>query len=184
MSTLKFQSALGEIEIINEPGYAFGSADNVRLYRLEQNFGSPHRPVSAHGVILDGEPLALFGGAGGATGIHKHSAELVGDNLFIAVGDSVLCLGIQPLTCKWRTKVDDATCFGVYSRGDFPALFCHGELQICRLSFGGEIEWETGGRDIFTGEFRMLPESIEVTDFEGRIYHLDYLTGKLSGKRP
>lgn len=38
--------------------------------------------------------------------------------------------------------------------------------------------WRVSGADIFTGDFRLLPDYIEAVDFNSSAYRLDYRTGK------
>jgi hypothetical protein len=87
---MRIASTLGAIELVNEPTYTFGSSDNVRRYPLERAPADGSRRSSTHGVLLDGEPAAVFSSGGGASGIHEHSAVVEGGRLYIAVGDSVV----------------------------------------------------------------------------------------------
>ena len=64
---MKVTTAAGEVEYVNEPAYTFGSADNTRSYHYATNLDPDSRPSSVHGVLLNGEPLAVFGATGGAT---------------------------------------------------------------------------------------------------------------------
>ena len=74
--TMTLSSNIGEIEIVNEGAYSFGSPDNVRKYPFEQNFAD-RRHASVHGILINGVPLAVFGAGMGATGVHQHSAKVV-----------------------------------------------------------------------------------------------------------
>ena len=61
------------VEVVNESAYAFGSSDNVRQYPFELDLSDGYRPSSVHGVLIEGEPIAVFGTSGGTTGVHANS---------------------------------------------------------------------------------------------------------------
>jgi len=95
MSLITIASEFGDITIMNEPTYTFGSADNVRRYVLEKNLQSNERPTSVHGVLFDSEPCAVFGAAGGCSAVHERSALILDSKLFLAVGDSLVCFDLH-----------------------------------------------------------------------------------------
>ena len=64
------------IEFINEPIYTFGSTDNLRSYLIEWQAGNG-KPVSTHGIVVDGKPFTVIGAYGGATGVHENSMTRV-----------------------------------------------------------------------------------------------------------
>lgn len=110
--------------------------------------------------------------------MHEHSALVIDDRLYLAVGDHVACLSLElPHRLIWATRVDTATCFGVYWDSGRAALISHGELEVSRLSLRGHLLWQSSGADIFSNGFRLLPEYIEVVDFNQTIYCIDYVTG-------
>lgn len=55
---------------------------------------------------------------------------------------------------------------------DGKGLLIHGELEISKVSFEGEVIWNTSGKDIFTEEFSVYKKHIEATDFNGEKYHI------------
>lgn len=171
------QSKFGSVELISERAYTFGSVDNVRQYKFEKHFDKQYVPSSRHGVLLNGEPLAVFGSSGGGTGIHDHSAILMNDDIYLAVGNHLACMALQPFKLKWVLQPDETTCFGIYYEPRHSALLSHGELEIARLSTDGKILWHSSGADTFTGEFELHPEYIQVTDFNGKIYRFSYDDG-------
>jgi len=107
-------TSLGDISVINEHTYNFGSSDNVRSYPFERNLDSESAPVSVHGIFLNEDPIAVFGATGGASGVHAHSAVFHCGCLYLAVSDSVVCLKLQPFEFKWALRIDPSTCFGVH----------------------------------------------------------------------
>jgi hypothetical protein len=136
---MKFNTRYGDVTIVDEPTYSFGSADNVRPYRLSKNLSPTPNPVSAHGVLLDDEPLIVVGATGGATGVNSHSALWLDDRLYLAVCDTVVCLKLQPCEVQWALRVDDATCFGIHFHAETRSLLSHGELQITRFTEAGTV---------------------------------------------
>jgi len=167
----------GQLSIVNEPAYTFGSADNVRTYPTEVLLGSKAQAVSAHGVLLDGKPIAVVGATGGATGVHDHSALWIDNRLLLAVCDSVACAQLQPLEICWSLRVDDATCFGLHFHEKSGSLLSHGELLLTRFTMDGAILWQSGGRDIFTGSLELGEELVFVEDFNGHVHAFSYGDG-------
>lgn len=175
---MKAPDPASRVQIINEPSYSFGSADNVRRYDTEVDLTDGYRPSSVHGVIVDGRPTLVIGDAGGASGVHDHSLLILDSRAFVAVGAHVVCFTIGNLHPDWALKTDEATCFGVYYDREHDALISHGELTISRFSGDGEMIWSAGGVGIFSEGFSLLPEHIEAIDFDHMVYHFDYLTGE------
>jgi hypothetical protein len=180
-NTLRTNTNVGVVELLNERAYTFDSADNARKYRFARNFAQDSRPSSIHGIVLDGEPLAVFGAGGGASGVHECSLAYVPNSLYLAVGDSVVCVELQPFLFKWVLKTDLATCFGVHFEERKEAFISHGELEIVRFSADGNILWSASGADIFTGGFLLKPEFIEAVDWNGRVYRFKYGDGSEGG---
>jgi hypothetical protein len=164
---MKLTTSAGELEIVNEPTYTFGSADNVRRYPIADNLDAPAKPCSAHGLFLDGDPLAVFGAVGGATGVHTRSAIYLDDRLYLAICDRVLCLRLNPTEKHWCLSVDPATCFGIHLHAPTNTLISHGELQVTRFTPQGTILWQSSGRDIFTEAFSVEGDIVRAVDFNG-----------------
>jgi hypothetical protein len=176
----KIDTKYGSLRIVNEGTYTFKSQDNVRSYPLEIRL-SADSLTSIHGVEVNGERVLVVGAGGGCSAVHEHSALVIDDRLYLAVGDHVACLSLElPHRLIWATRVDTATCFGVYWDSGRAALISHGELEVSRLSLRGHLLWQSSGADIFSNGFRLLPEYIEVVDFNQTIYCLDYVTGEPS----
>jgi hypothetical protein len=164
---MKLTTSAGELEIVNEPAYTFGSADNVRRYPIAENLNAPAKPCSVHGLFLDGEPLAVFGAVGGATGVHARTAIYFDDRLYLAICDRVLRLRLSPTEKDWSLSVDPATCFGIYLHAPTSTLLSHGELQVTRFTPQGSILWQSSGQDIFTEGFSVEGDIVRVVDIDG-----------------
>lgn len=180
--TVLFRSDKYELELLYEPLYTPGSADNVRSYSREYKLPNAEtRPSSRHGLILrDGDTSAqscILLAGGGATGIHEHSAVILDDTCFVAVGDTLCSLALPSLDLLWHRQVDTATCFGVYYSAKHHCLISHGELEIARLSLSGDVEWSSVGADIFSEGFELHPDYIEAVDFNQAVYRMDIATG-------
>lgn len=168
---------MATIEIINEQCFTFGSSDNARRYTFELDLSGDYLPSSVHGVIVDGEPVAVFGASGGATGVHSSTLLEVNGCAYVAVGPYVVCFDTAPFQFHWSLEADSATCFGVYHHEATGALISHGELAIARFSSSGEILWSASGADIFSEGFSLEREYIEVVDFNGDVYYFRYEDG-------
>lgn len=168
----------GQVTILDEPTYAFGSADNARTYNVEIRLDRENQ-TSIHGVRIEGRWTSVFGAGGGCSTVHQHTAIELNGRLYVAVGDQIVCLNLVTCSMDWSRRVDSATCFGVYWDSAHEALISHGELQISRLSLTGDEIWSSSGADIFSEGFRCLPEAIEVIDFNRSVYLFDYASGEL-----
>jgi hypothetical protein len=147
----------------------------VRSYPFAKNLALEGRPSSI-GLLLNREPIAVFGNTG-ATTAYAHSGVYVKGSLYVAVGNRVVCVSPCPFQYKWSVQADAATCFGIYFEELHQALISHGELEIARISEGGQLIWSTKGADIFTGELSLHPQFIEVVDFNGKTYRFNYENG-------
>jgi hypothetical protein len=176
-STLVLDTPWGQVSLVNEPTYTFGSADNARRYDAEFAFDRD-RPSSIHGVCVEGRWRGVFGGSGGATGVHAHSAVARAGKLYLGVSRYVACVDLATRTLAWSRRVDPATCFGVHWAIKQDALIAHGEMMISRFSPGGDELWSRSGADIFTGKLHCLADAVEVVDFQERVYRFDYVTGE------
>jgi hypothetical protein len=121
-------------DVVDEPCYSFGSADNPRRYEHEHLLESEDPLSSKHAVVcVDGDERcgsAVLGASRGPTGIHDHSLVVLDDRCFLAIGDRVACMAIPSLALLWHVSVDWATCFGLHLGGDERYLVVHGELEI------------------------------------------------------
>lgn len=174
------------IEVLDEPTYKFGSADNNFNYSKHYfGDGATEYPTSKHGIkiyqddqIID--TCAIIG-SGGATSIHQSSSLLDKDQLIICCCDTVFCLTLPNLELKWKTQADQATCFQIFKQQD--DYIVHGELHVAKLNKNGIIKWEFGGADIFVSidneeEFKIENDGILLTDFAKTKYKIDF-DGKL-----
>jgi hypothetical protein len=177
LGVMPINCSIGQIELINEPTYAFGSMDNARRYGFSKHLDSKFGPTSIHGVILNGEPLAVLGDSGGCSGVHAHSAIVLDGILFLAIGRHVVCLRPAPFEFRWALQTDPTTCFGVHYNVAHHALVSHGELEIARFTEEGSLLWSESGADIFSEGFALGPQFVEVRDFEGRSYRFNYADG-------
>jgi hypothetical protein len=168
----------GKMEVLDEPTYTFGSVDNVRAYPFARNLSTDGRPLTICGVLLNGEPLVVFGDSG-LTRVHQDSVVYVNGQVFIAIGDKVICFCPNPFEFRWQLEVDSVTCFGLHYSSDHDALISHGELDIVRFSEDGRVLWPALGADIFSEGFALLSGYVEAIDFNFGVYHFDYKTGEL-----
>ncbi len=155
------------------------------VYQVEDK---AYRPSSWHTVTVFDDvaevKTCLLTAGGGASGVHSHSAICVGSRCYVAVGDSVCALSVPELNLLWHSKVDWATCFGVYHLPACGCLISHGELTISRVDFTGRVVWQTGARDIFTEGFEIRGQFIDATDWNKTTYRIDIETGQIVAEIP
>jgi hypothetical protein len=176
---MNVHASYGLITIVDEPTYSFNSTDNAQSYAFDVLLTD--EPISSiHGVKLNGDGIVVVGAGGGRTVIHEHSALVLDDKLYLAIGDHVACLSLGlPCRLLWSVRVDTATCFGIHWESQQRALISHGELEITRLGMDGVLIWQASGADIFTEGFCLMPGYVEAVDFYRSVYRFDYETGEL-----
>lgn len=176
---IELLTSYGLVRVFDEPTYSVGSQDNVRQYPRYISVADG-LPTSVHGVEINGSLICAIGAAGGCSAIHQRSVAVASDRIFVAVGDHVVCLSLNaPYALLWATRVDDATCFGVYWDEWRQAIFSHGELQIMRLTADGVPAWSASGADVFSEGFSLHEDYVEAVDFDHRVYRFDYECGEL-----
>lgn len=174
------------IEVLGEPTYKLGSADNNFIYSKTYLGDNAEKfPASKHGIkIYRNDQMidsCMVVASGGSTGVHPNSSFLDSDRLLVCCGDTVFSLTVPDLELMWRTEADPATCFQIFKQQDDYIL--HGELQVTRLDKDGNKKWEFGGADIFVSidneeAFKIESDGILLTDFAKTKYKIDF-DGKL-----
>ena len=177
MKAHRFNIGAYSVEIdCDLPPYNPKSTDNAAVYDALYFVESEYRHTSVYQIstFVSDNLLKriLIGATGGGTTVHKNSFITEKDRLVICCSDTLFCLQIPDLSLLWKTKADDATCFQIFKyQSDY---IIHGELEITRLSYNGDILWQQGGADIFTEEFKITDNYIYATDFEYRKYTFDF----------
>jgi hypothetical protein len=172
-----FESDNVSLTIIDEPTYTCGSDDNLRSYLNEYNLEPEYLSSSIYGLsTADGKNCVILAN-GGPSRVSEYSAIMYESKVWVGIGDQLVCLSLPSLDMLWNLKVDDASCFGIYISPDGSGLLIHGELDISKVSFSGEILWSSGGKDIFTGDFNIYKEYVEAVDFNNEKYHIDLESG-------
>lgn len=171
------------LKLIRETHYSPGSADNLRKYRREFKTNGDSVHTSAYGLVETNEnreeyPIIILG-AGGASSLSPASFVSVGSMIYIAIDDSVVAMEDPALSICWCTKVDEATCFGVFWVEKIKSLITWGELDIACLDLNGKIKWSFSGKDIFSEGFRIEGIMAYAVDFEKNNYEIDLKHGKM-----
>ena len=156
-------------------------------YQIEIRENKAHPPqVAVYLYETEEEIKSIVLTAGGSvSSLWEKSALLDGDRLLVACGNEVFCILLPTLELLWHTQVDMATCFEIVPYQD--DYITHGEVEISRLNWQGEILWQFSGKDIFvspierTPSFTLTPKGIELVDFNYESYFIDY-DGKLFGQ--
>ncbi len=181
---MKIDNQQFEIEIIDEPCYSASSTDNIRKYSKEYLLGEDFRNAPRFGIFVknsDGFENSCFI-LGNSIGhpTHDNMAVVVGKNLFVSIGNLVCCFDIPSLTLVWHREVDTGISYSVHVSPDKKGIISHGELEITKVSFDGEIIWSVSGKDIFTGGFTIFSDHIEVVDFNNERYNITLSDGQIS----
>jgi hypothetical protein len=164
--------------------YADPPPDLGQLPEHEYDVGADplYRPTARHVVECweADKKLAAYVLRGwlGATGVHKRTALIHGERCVVAVSAYLAALRLPGLEMEWILQVDDATCFGVYHLPEHACYISHGEMDIARISYDGQLTWSSGGKDIFTNGFEIKGDSIEAVDFNDERYRIDIATGE------
>jgi hypothetical protein len=122
--------------------------------------------------------MVLAGGGGGA--LTTQSIIICDSICWLAIGDQVVCFGLPTLEMNWHRKCDDTTCFEIFLSPDEEGLVVHGELEVSKISFGGDCIWSVSGKDIFTGGFWVHQNHIEAIDFNEEKYSINLKTGSIT----
>lgn len=174
MEELKLATPFGEVTLRGEPG---GDQPPSVTYPETIDLAGAYWPDDV-GVWLEGRPRALLSGAGGRSGMGPGRGAVWRDRLMVVAGEAVACFGLKPFVLAWAIKTTAWTCFDLHVDEARDALIVRGEGEILRLSPDGEVLWSASGADIFTGDFALKLDWIEVEDFNGRRYRFDYDTGR------
>jgi hypothetical protein len=168
------------VEIVDEPTFVVGSADNLFKYDKVFFEDSEFQPTSKHGIKISrvGQIIssAIICETGGATEIHDNSFLIKDDKLLICCSDTVYSFKLPSLTLNWKKELDQATCFSVYPfKDDF---IVHGELEIKRIDKNGQVKWSFSAKDIFVTQdgsesIKLTTDKIELTDWDGDKYTLN-----------
>jgi len=168
------------IDIVDDPCYSLGSADNSFIYDKVYSHDTEYRPTSKHGINITrgGQSItsAIICESGGATAIHDNSFIIAGDVLLVCCCNTVYSFKIPELNLNWRKEFDPATCFAIYPFKE--DIIIHGELEIKRVDLDGNIKWDFSAKNIFVTQdgreaVKFNGDKIEVIDWDGDKYVLD-----------
>lgn len=170
------------VRLWNEQTYTLNSQDNSVDFDLEHLLDRERFELGIHygveTVSVKGKILrCVLVAGGGTTSIHQSSAFLRNDSLVVGLGDRLCSLSLRDLEMQWNVKADSCTCFGIHHLEPYKCYIVHGECEISRFTYAGEKQWETIGKDIFTGGFRILDDVILAEDFNGEKYRINIETG-------
>ena len=141
----------------------------------------PYSPNSKHAIkIYEHDKVimtAIILASGGGTHVHEDTALIDEGNLIIRCCNKLFSLSLPDLNTNWVTEPDWATCFSVHKYQD--TYITHGETSIARIDKNGKKIWSYVGADIFVcldegNPFEIHDDFIELTDFNGSKYRIDY----------
>lgn len=179
---MEFQSQKFTLRLIDEKLYTPGSSDNHRMYSREYHLGDPqYKPSVCYGVTCEpGNADCVIIVQGGATAVNSGSVIMGEEACWIAIGECVVSLALPSLEKKWHQRPGhEFTCFELFFSPDKKGILVHGELQISKITFDGDLVWSASGKDIFTGDFLVKQNHIIVSDFNDEIYHINIEDGDI-----
>ena len=175
--TMLIQSSQYKVEIFADDTYISLPTHNLRAYSREYKLGD--YIASCYGITVNDNSCILLAD-GSQTSVHEHSALIIGDDLFVAIGNQICCITLPVLELKWNIKADMAACFGIYYSELNKCLISHGECEVACIGLDGKIKWSASGKDIFTKGFALYQNNIEAIDFNNQKYSIDIENGKIS----
>jgi hypothetical protein len=175
---MKFESKNYTVIVVDESEYIGDSNKKEHSYTNEYNLAPDVQPSSSYVIkcAQSGASCIVHTG-GGASVVSNRSAILRGSSLLILVGDQIVCLTLPTLEKSWSKTIDSATAFQVYLSPDGEGLLIHGEIDISKISFEGEVIWSTSGKDIFSEGFTVYDDYVEAVDFNGDRYSISIKDG-------
>jgi len=170
-----------EVVMRDDPAYSLECVDNTNAYDRKYLFAEEVSYLSSkHGIFVSSRKGKSYScillAGGGASGVHAYDRAF-DYSCIVAVGCYMCSLSIPGLELGWHTQTDWATCFGVYHSPKYSCYISHGELEIARVSYSGEVEWRASGKDIFTNSFTLHEDYIEAVDFNDESYRIEIETG-------
>ncbi len=170
------------IEVFNDSSFLIGpdsptTYEKVYQYEQDANYGSS----SKHAVIVSqkDKPIssAILLGHAGATGIHGDDAFILEESLITRCSNIVFSLSLPHLDLNWMVKADTVTCFSIYEYQN--TIITYGELSVSRIDKTGKTLWSYGTADMLVrldagNPFKMHDKYIELMDFAGNKYKIDY----------
>jgi hypothetical protein len=181
---MKFHNERFEIEIVDESANGNLSTDKIRKYFKEFILDEARFNTQCFGIIIKNasgiqNSCSVLAKSWGKE-IDENTVVFFSENLYISIGNKVCCFAIPSLILQWQKEVDLSDCFGLYISPDGKGIISHGEMDISKLSFSGEILWQVSGKDIFTEGFEILNDHVEVIDFNHEKYRIDLSDGQIS----
>ncbi|WP_420125014.1 hypothetical protein [Longimicrobium sp.] len=167
--------------------FSRGSAANVRTYAREAVVTEdPYSRALGMAVLRDGREIAsaVLIVAAWCPDAQESSIIVRSDALYLPAGPHVVALHLPSLETRWVREVEGACIFGMMEIDDADALLVHGELEITRLGMDGEVQWQRGGFDIFTGGCWTRDGVVYAVDWIGAEYRWRLSDGEPVGVTP
>lgn len=170
------------VEVFDDTAFT-STADSPTFYDkiIQVEKDEPYSPNSQHAIKVHKNDClvntAIILASGGGTGVHEDTALIDQGNLIIRCCNKLFSLSLPDLNTNWVVEPDWATCFSVHKYQD--TYITHGETSIARVDRTGKVLWSYSGADILVclyegNPFEMHEDFIELTDFNGSKYRIDY----------
>jgi hypothetical protein len=182
MDSLQIENEQYKVEF-RKVNIVTGSSNDVHNYMVSYNFAEDKELTSSLEIICkinENQNNCVIHASFIAINLNEHSAFILNDSVFLAIGNEVCKFQLPNLALIWRTKSDTSVCFGLYPSSEQDYIIVHGECEISRLNLMGKIEWQASGKDIFTEGFEIFSTQIEVIDFNFEKYRIDLSSGNIA----
>lgn len=170
------------IEVFDDPAFSptpDSPTSYDKVYQLDKE--KDYKPVSQHAIVVYSDNIkiasAILLAVAGATSVTSDSVLIDDDDLITRCCNTVFSLTLPNLNLNWMIEADWATCFSIHKYQD--SYITHGETSIARIDRSGQKLWSYDGADIFVcleegNPFKMHDNYIELMDFNGSTYKIDY----------
>lgn len=183
---MDFQSHNYTLTVTDELAYTYNTCTSNNSahahcqpveYKLED---SRYRPSSCYRVTCHpGNMSCLISSDGGFTSAGSGSVLIRETTCWITISDKVICLSLPSLKMNWYKPLTTLMpCISLYFSPDDKGIIIHGEGEISKITFDGNYIWCASGKDMFTGDFSICRNHIEVFDFNEEKYLINLKDGK------
>lgn len=178
-----------EVALWKDHTYSRNSTDNVHAYDHEVVFAQTRRDWTAFGIRVtrDGTEMgsAVLLLPLGSGEPEPGRIAVRPDTLYLPAQNELAALDLASLRVRWETESDLCGIQCIHELPGQDSLIVHGELSIARVEPDGTMTWGQAGRDIFSGESRIVGDAVEVTDWHGELYRFRLSDGEmLAGPSP
>jgi len=180
------ENEIYKVKIIRDETFTLNSTDNKPYHCVfnpdDMKRSDYYKVLSITVEYFDSEKrIALIGSLFGAD---EDIALLDGNDLIILMNTTITVINCQTLSISLHKAIAKGGIYFSMHRFD-NGFVIYGELEILKLSFEFEKEWDFSGADIFvthdgSNPFHIENDTIHLLDWEGRQYVVDRFGNELT----